>query len=263
MSFWTWLENVFGGAPKPAPAPVPAPVKPTPAPVPVPVVVSPPPAPLPSNTRLNCFDVSHYEPNVDWKQAVASGMRVCMSKWTDGGASVDPTGAADRAASKAHGLAYMPFHFFRFGPDAAAQAEHMVKTTGGVQVGELPHCMDLEWDNSSGIAKYANGGQLDEEGAQKALVFLEKLEALTGVIPVVYTASSFFPGTATHETARKFARYILWVCSFHLDTPKVPFPWSGWTFWQYTDKKAVPGTGAIDASYFNGGEAELAKLLKA
>lgn len=268
MSFWTWLENLFGSGGKPAPTPTPpAPVAPPPkppAPAPVPTP-APPPAPLPKVTRLNCIDLSHYDNPVTWALAVAAGIKVCMSKWTDGLTYNDPTGADDRAASHANGVAYMPYHFFRFADDPIAQANWMVKQTGGVQAGELPHCLDLEWDNSSSApTQYNDGGEIDENGAQLALTFLEKLEVLTGVIPDVYTAPGFFPGSATPATVAKFARYGLWVAHYDVAAPTIPSPWKSYQFWQYTDKAAVPGTsGGVDASYFNGGPDELAALLKA
>jgi GH25 family lysozyme M1 (1,4-beta-N-acetylmuramidase) len=157
----------------------------------------------------------------------------------------------------------MPFHFFRFAADPTVQAEHFVKTTGGVQVGELPHCLDLEWDNTPDAPKqYNDGGEIDEAGAQLALTFLEKLETLTGVIPVVYTASGFFPGSASPATVEKFARYLLWVAHYNVNAPRIPKPWLNYAFWQYTSSGEVPGTGKVDCSWYNGSEADLKALLK-
>lgn len=232
-------------------------------PLPNPANAAPLPSHVPGSTRLDCVDVSHYEPRVDWKQAFAFGIRVAMSKFTDGVKYVDQTGAADRAESQAAGMKYSPYHFFRFGDDPIEQANFFTRTLAVINPGELPPCLDLEWDNSNGPGgRYADGKELDEEGAQSALKFLAQLEKSTGMVPIVYTSPGFFPGKASLETATLFGRYPLWVAHYNVSKPRVPSPWKYWTFWQYTDKKDVPGTGKVDASYFNGGMEDLVKLTR-
>ena len=43
-----------------------------------------------------------------------------------------------------------------------------------------------------------------------------------------------------------------------MNTPRIPAPWTAWTFWQYTDKGNGLQYGAeslnIDLNYFNGDE---------
>lgn len=287
-AFFAWLGSLFSPKPQavlsapnttstPSTPPTPNSDSAPPSPVPSPVVsapgVNPPVEGFPrllSPTRLKCSDLSHYDPAVDWKQAVAFGESVCMSKATDGINTTDATFKEDRAASRASGLAYMAYHFFRFDYDPVQQAKFMFKTTGGVLSGELAHCLDLEWDNYGSNLQYRDSdhgakgsqGQIDEAGAQKALSFLETIELLTNRTPFVYTAPGFFPGLAKPETVAKFARFGLWVADYRGPLPRVPKPWAMWTFWQYSSTQAVPGTGKIDASYFNGDKAALSSLLK-
>lgn len=230
---------------------------------------SPPVSPI-GTTKLKCFDVSHWEPNVDWKQAAAFGERVCISKATDGLTYVDDTFKADRAASSANGLVYMPYHFFRFNYDPAAQAEFMFKTMGPVRQGELAPCLDLEWDNNSLDFQYRDSdhgakgtqGQINDIGAERALVFLRRIEELTGMTPFVYTAPGFFPGLAKGSTVMQFAKYPLWIANPGTTKPSIPSPWKDWTFWQYSFSGNVPGTGKIDVSWFQGDEAALQALVK-
>jgi len=221
---------------------------------------TPPATPAYDVSHLHAMDVSHYEPNIDWKQAKAAGFSVAMSKCTDGTAYVDPTFRSDRDGAAEVGMAYMPYHFFRFEQNPVTQAGHFAQTLGAVKPGELAPCLDLEWDNTT--TTYANGKELDEEGATRALAFLHALENLVGMTPFVYTSPGFFPGKCSPTTAAQFARYPLWIAHYNVAAPRIPSPWKTFTFWQYTDKEEVPGSGKIDASWFNGGAAELARLVK-
>lgn len=219
-------------------------------------------ASIPGVNRLKFFDVSHWEQNVDWNQAKASGFVGCFSKATDGTAYVDPTFAKDRAAAHSVGMVYGRYHFFRFDDNPLQQAQHAFQTGGAIAANETGLILDLEWDNDSAHIGYHNGGEIDDAGAQKALLFLNEAKALSGMTPIVYTAPGFFPGSAKLETVAKFAEFPLWIAHFGVPSPHVPSPWKSWTWWQYSDSGLVPGTGKIDVSYFAGDLAALKALTK-
>ena len=45
-------------------------------------------------------------------------------------------------------------------------------------------------------------------------------------------------------------------------SPSVPHAWSGYTFWQYTDKDSVSGIkGGVDGDYFAGDMSSLKNLV--
>ena len=94
-----------------------------------------------------------------------------------------------------------------------------------------------------------------------ARIFLRRVQARTGRVPIVYTGGWFWQGHLNNPTG--FAGYPLWD-SRYLDspTPGALFgDWTSTTFWQYTWQRSVPGiTGGVDASYFHAGGAELAAL---
>ena len=54
------------------------------------------------------------------------------------------------------------------------------------------------------------------------------------------------------------APFPLWVAHYTHACPNVPAAWSTWTFWQHTDRGAVPGiTGPVDLDLFAGTPDEL------
>lgn len=204
------------------------------------------------------IDVSHYEPSVDWKQALASGHRFAFAKATDGEGSVDSKFATHRANAKAASLIFGGYHFFRFsGLSPVQQGDLLLKATGGVLAGELPLTIDIEWDDTT--PKYATGKEMDPAAADLALACLEHVEKATGIPPMIYTAASFFQNFPDPE---RFARFPLWVANYGVLMPNIPAPFTAWKFWQYTDHELVPGTGKIDASWFNGTIDDLKALTK-
>ena len=83
-----------------------------------------------------------------------------------------------------------------------------------------------------------------------ALAFLEELETLTGVTPMIYCDSD----AANHLMDDAVARYPLWVADWEVDSPRVYENWASWTGWQYTDRGEVPGiTGYVDRDRFTEG----------
>jgi len=63
---------------------------------------------------------------------------------------------------------------------------------------------------------------------------------------VVYTGAWFWDPQAGGSSL--LSAHPLWV-SGYTKSPPIPKGWSTWAFWQYTDKKSIPGiTGSCDAS---------------
>lgn len=210
------------------------------------------------------FDDSKFEPNIDYKKAAAMGNVFCISKRTDGAHGVDPLGAAKKAAARAAGLVWGGFCFNRFVADPKAQADFFMKTNGDIQPGELPPCLDIEWDNSQGPSyRYANGKSIDDAGAERALVCLQELERLSGMTPIWYTHHYFFTGVRS-DLVKEFARYHLWLTQPGAKVPVLPAGLTTWTFFQNSFHDKVPGSEAAgcDGDVFNGTLEQLKALAK-
>lgn len=104
--------------------------------------------------------------------------------------------------------------------------------------GELPPVVDFE-------EKGSNPSNL--------LIILNEIEKQFGVVPIIYTGYYIWKDNA--NTKPMWARYPLWIAAY-VQTPRVPLPWTNWTFWQYTDRGDGRGHGmesaGLDMDWFNG-----------
>jgi len=196
------------------------------------------------------IDVSSYQPSCNWQQVAASGNKFAIIKSSEGLTVHDRTFKDHWAGAKAAGIIRAPYHFFHPAQDPVQQANSMLSVVQ-LEHGDLPCVVDVEWADGLKV--------LGQHGADAALQMLKILEAKTGVVPMLYTAASFFTGM---NNMGDFSRYPLWVANYGVTCPTIPAAWSNWTMWQYTDHEAVPGIGKIDASLFNGSMADLVKLCK-
>ena len=204
-----------------------------------------------STSVLRGVDVSSYQHGtpIDWARVAASGQRFAIVKATESTGYTNPWYASDVAAARAAGLVVGGYHFARPESSATAQADAFATRLGRDVASELPPVLDLE----------STGGLAPADLVTWAHAFLDRLQARTGRVPMIYTGPSFWAG-ATGDS-HEFTRYPLWVAHYETSSPRVPGGWPTWTFWQYTSSSAVPGvTGAVDASYFQGSPGQLAAL---
>lgn len=276
MKFIAWLKRLFGikdAAPEPVPAPMPAPI-----PDPDPIIKVPVGTPLIINLgpirktggpllvpkkphAVKGFDISHYQPRVNWENVVREGFRFGFAKASDGTGTKDVMFDNHRRAAAAKGIPLGPYHYVRFGgTDGKAEADLFLKYTGPARAGELPHVIDVEWDKKN--PRY-DEESMDEDAANEAFEIASRVRDATKTNVIIYTSYPFFRNFKKPE---RFFDFLLWCPAYAegLAGPKVPLPWSGWAFWQYTDKyeaaKSITGDNKMDANWFNGTNDEL-KLL--
>jgi lysozyme len=262
MTWWTFTKNDPNNKTVAAPTPNPAVDAPKPAaPIAAPPVQTPS---LPSTGVTYGLDVSHYEPVMDYPKAFAAGKRFVYAKATDGDSGGDAKFTYHRTSSKAAGLIFGAFCFNRFDADPVKQASHFMQTIGEIAAGELPPCLDLEWDRFSKNAGYHDGGKIDDTGAAHALVTLKELERLSGMTPVWYTHHFFFAGVAP-SLVKEFARYPLWLTQPGAKTPTLPAGLTKVAFFQNTFHEkglAAQNPDGIDADIFYGSLDQLKALTK-
>ena len=167
------------------------------------------------------IDVSHWQGEVDWAAAKASGVTHAFIKASDGPDWVDPQFARNWAEAKKHGIQRGSYHYFRNYSNATDQSITFLEALGD-DYGELPPVLDIEDDKSPVNAQYIYDWLLIVENA-------------TGVKPAVYSAKwvwdQYMDGT---EWA---SDYKLWVANYTSDeTPLLPNDWSEWWLWQYTNE---------------------------
>lgn len=203
------------------------------------------------NDTVRGIDVSHYQPRIDWVKVKASGVEFAIIKASEGTTNKDKLHKSHTTNARAAGVLVGSYHFLHYRSDPIVQAKNFLAAIGEHKKGDLPPVADIEW--ADGITK------MNFQTADLALAFLEEVEKKAGITPIIYTAASFFDGAPKPE---RFKRFPLWVANYRVKAPMVPSPWDSFAIWQYTDKAAVPGAGAVDGNLFNGTLAQLHALTK-
>lgn len=103
---------------------------------------------------------------------------------------------------------------------------------------------------------------LESHYAWCAQVWLDRVEAQTGRLPIVYTAK-WFTDNFQQKHLGFLKKYPLWVAQYprwmtFLSRPSLPYPWENWDYWQWSEDNNSRGAefGAQGASmglnYFQG-----------
>ena len=204
------------------------------------------------------LDISHHQqvPGsgvvFDFHKALANGAKGCIIR---AGSINSVTGVCyddhQWATNSVLGPPVMPcgsYWYFRVKWDAIKQARFYAGLLVDKDM-KLPPCLDFE-ENELLLSK--------AKCNEKAKFFVEELESLVGVQPMIYTSKSKWDQfVGVSGWAHK---YKLWVAHYTTaPAPWVPVEWmpDNWTGWQYTDKGDGLAYGAqskqIDVSRFKDG----------
>lgn len=187
---------------------------------------------------------------IDWHAVRAAGHQFAMVKATEGIHYVNPYFIPDSILMRTAGVARGTYHFARPEippePQAALYAATVLGQNGPL---DLPPVLDLE----------TTGGLAPDALIDWTQRYLNTVQTLTGRTPIIYTYPHFWK-TAMADTSI-FARYPLWIADYSGgDEPEVPGNWATWTFWQTTDRGAVPGIrGGTDVNIYSGAQGDFAR----
>ncbi|HYL39529.1 MAG TPA: GH25 family lysozyme [Bryobacteraceae bacterium] len=202
---------------------------------------------------LSGIDVSSYQRTVDWTAVAGSGIQFCYIKATEGSSCADHGFAQHWRRAGETGLARGAYHFFHPTMPVTTQANFFLHTVGEPQPGDLPPALDLEAPEEwVGIPAAAR--------AALAIKWLEIVETRLNLAPIVYLSPAFMIETLRNASA--LGRYRLWLAEYtSAAAPRVPSPWTAWTFWQHMGKGRVPGVALpVDLNWFNGTAGDLQAL---
>ena len=206
----------------------------------------------------------------DWQAAYQAGARFAFVRATranpDGSLYTDPR-LMDYVQNRQHIPIAGFYSYVRLEHDPLRQAEHLL-----LAIGDLPDArvaIDLEGDRP--------GSLTPAQAASRLQTWLDRLEAATSRLPVIYTRQGWFDAYVAPSS--NWQRYPLWAARYPgidgnyqplLGSPWAdgryqPRDWGNWTFWQYTDFGPGARFGAqssqIDLNLFNGSEEQLTELI--
>jgi len=168
------------------------------------------------------IDISHYQPQVNWPQLSQHISFIFLR--ASASLSKDRLFDVHRKGAKSVHIPWGAYHFFAPWQDATAQAE-LVLSILGEDRGDLPIVADVE-----ALAPKAKKGKPNpkpastQELVDRAGVFLEALEILSGRVPIFYTYSAF---SAEHKLGEVFgAKYPLLLADYRSGPPTISKGWA-------------------------------------
>lgn len=180
-----------------------------------------------SDTVRQGIDVSNYQGDIDFLRVKDAGIEVVYIKASQGSDWTDPDFRANAEKAKAAGLDFGFYHFVT--AQTTEEAEQEARFFASLISGTDYTCRPvMDFEEFSGLSHT----QINAIGA----AFLEELESLTGVKPMLYTDAY----AATTLWQARFGAYPLWVANYGVSEPEVEGEtWNGWAGFQY-------GTGTVD-----------------
>lgn len=185
------------------------------------------------------MDVSVFQGQVDFSAARQGGVEIVYIRASYGRTGVDARFYQNCAAAQAAGI---PFGFYHYlsgtTPEAARQeAEHFASLIRDQPYSCRPA---LDFEGHRELSK--------TQATAVALAFLQRVEQLLGVRPMIYADRS----TASTQLGAAVAEYPLWLAQWGVSAPRLSgTPWTQWAGWQYTNKGLVPGVaGYVDRDRF-------------
>jgi lysozyme len=211
------------------------------------------------------IDISHYTGSIKFNNLALQRVNFVYAKATQGIGYKDSRFAQywDSLASlQGQAKVYRgAYHFLTAGDDPEAQAKSFIKYInlhGGLKAGDMPPCLDLEWDRTSTNPDRWKGQDVDKILA-KAKKWLEIVEKETGRTPILYTARSWWKERGISEgKLAVFDKYKIWVADYSTSHKAAEKPaiinGKQQTLWQFADDSSLATgyAGGLDANIYYG-----------
>ena len=194
-------------------------------------------------------DVSYFQEAIAWRRVRQAGVQFAFIRVSDGAATWDPRFVDNWHGARRVGVLRGAYQFFRPEESAIAQADLMIAAIRRDR-GELPPVIDVETD----------GGKRPAELAAGIRAWVERVRTELRVEPIVYTGPDFW---RERVGGADLTGQPLWLAHYTPSCPTIPSPWMRWTFWQHTDRGAVPGIDKpVDLNLFAGDYLALEELAR-
>ena len=215
------------------------------------------PGDAPPTSRADCeigptvrgIDVSYHQEGISWRRVRQAGVLFAFIRVSDGMTVADPRFATNWASARRVGVMRGAYQYFRPEESAIAQADLLIAAIRR-DPGELPPVIDVETD----------GGKPPAQLEARVRAWVDRVRAQLRVEPIVYTGPDFW---RERVGGADLTGQPLWLAHYTGACPSVPWPWTRWTFWQHTDRGAVPGIdGPVDMNLFAGDYLALEELAR-
>jgi len=174
------------------------------------------------------IDVSHHQGSIPWNellknQALDSIIQFVYCKVTEGVGHVDRQWRQNHSTLKRLNKPHGGYHFFSIKSDPLLQAEHFLNHCE-INEGSLPPVLDVETEGLS-----------NSQLIKRMKIWLNEVEKIGGVRPIIYTSSHFF----NTKFKDHFLNYQFWIASYSREPDCIND--SRVIHWQYTESGDVPG----------------------
>ncbi|AHI01915.1 lysozyme [Kutzneria viridogrisea] len=214
------------------------------------------PLPMRAEDVVYGMDVSSYQGDVDWQTAWNNGGRFAYIKATEGTYYTNANFTQQYNGSYNVGMIRGTYHFATPNTTSGGtQANYFVDHGGGWSSDgkTLPGALDIEWNPYGDTCYGLSPGAM----VRWILDFSDTYKARTGVFPVIYTATTWW-SQCTGNQGDFTSTNPLWVARYASSVGALPYAWTFYTFWQYSNSGTFPG----DQNLFNGSYDRLVALAK-
>ncbi|PTB43873.1 uncharacterized protein TrAFT101_002438 [Trichoderma asperellum] len=209
-----------------------------------------------ASASVQGFDISHYQPTVNFQKAYSDGARFVIIKATEGTTYIDPSFSDHYTQATQAGFIRGGYHFAQpASSSGAAQANYFLKHGGGWSSDgiTLPGMLDLEYapsgDSCYGLSTSAMVSWIND--------FITTYHAATTQYPLIYTSTSWWQ-LCTGNNGSFGSKSPLVVARYASSVGTLPNGWSYYTIWQNSD--SAPWGG--DSDVFNGDLSQLQKIAR-
>jgi lysozyme len=205
------------------------------------------PAPL-AGAKVPGIDISKYQGRIHWPAVASTPVRFVIMRATKGNRYRDGKYARNLAGATQNGLVVGAYHFAKPGRapwDPRAEADHFLRVAR-VAAGDVVPVLDIE----------ETGGLAPAQLGAWARAWLERVEARTGVRPMIYSGSHFWHGFMRNTSWFARRGHPLWVAHWYVGTPRVPgrrWGGKGYAVWQWSATGRIAGIkGDVDRDWLQG-----------
>ncbi len=195
------------------------------------------------------IDVSRFQGTIDWQKVANADVKFAYIQISRSLTDLDVKFDYNWKRAKEVGILRGAYQRFQPDQDVLGQANLFLDKLGPFQAGDLPPLLDVEDAKGLGPTVIAS----------KVRQWIDRVEAVTGVKPIIYTGFYFWRDSVG---SADFSEYPLWIANYGATCPLVPDHWPRWTFHQYSSTVTLPGITAntVDVNKFNGTLAQLKAL---